>query len=128
MAVHTHPRYWGADSLSWRPARWIVSEPSGDKANLDAESLFIPVQGTYFPWSDGQRNCPGKKFAQVEFVAVIANLFRRHRVVAERVVGENEEQARRRVLETVNNSAVKMLLQMKDPARVGVKWIRTEQQ
>lgn len=126
MAVHTHPRYWGADSLSWRPARWMVLNPLGGKAGLDAESLFTPVQGTYFPWSDGQRNCPGKKFAQVEFVAVIANLFRGHRVLPERLAGESEEQARRRVLEIVDDSAVKMLLQMKDPARVGVRWTRRE--
>lgn len=126
MAVHAHPRYWGADSLSWRPARWIVLDPLGGKAGLDAESLVIPVQGTYFPWSDGQRNCPGKKFAQVEFVAVIANLFHGHRVLPERMVGESEEGARRRVLETVDDSAVKMLLQMKDPARVSVRWMRRE--
>lgn len=126
MAVHAHTRYWGADSLLWRPARWIVSDPLGSKAGLDAESLFMPVQGTYFPWSDGQRNYPGKKFAQVEFVAVIANLFREHKVLPKRMVGESEKRARRRVLETVDDSAVKMLLQMKDPARVAVRWMRRE--
>ena len=126
MAVHTYPRYWGADSLSWRPGRWIISDTLGDKADLDAESLFSPVKGTYFPWSDGQRNCPGKKFAQVEFVAVIANLFRGHRVLPEQTAGKSEKQARQSVLETVADSAVKMLLQMKDPARVGVRWISRE--
>lgn len=124
MAVHTHPRYWGANSLSWCPARWIVSDALGGKAGLDGETLFVPVQGTYFPWSDGQRNCPGKKFSQVEFVAVIANLFREHTVLPEPMVGESEEQARRRVLETVDDSAVRMLLQMKDPARVAVRWVK----
>ena len=93
---------------------------------MDSESLFTPARGTFFPWSDGQRNCPGKKFAQVEFVAVIANLFRKHRVQPERMVGETEEQARRRVLEIVDDGAVKMLLQMKDPARVSVRWTRRE--
>lgn len=88
----------------------------GGKAGLDTESLFMPVKGTYFPWSDGQRNCPGKKFVQVEFVAVIAKLFHGHRVLPERRKGESEELARRRVLETV-----------KDPARVGVRWTRREQ-
>ena len=124
MAVHTHPRHWGADSLLWRPSRWIVSDRVGLKAGLDAETLFVPAQGTYFPWSDGQRNCPGKKFSQVEFVAVIATLLHEHRVKVERKVGESEEQAQRRVLETVDDSAVRMLLQMKDPERVAVTWTR----
>lgn len=126
MAVHAHPRYWGADAPSWRPARWIVSDPTGSKVGLDAESIFVPAQGTYFPWSDGQRSCPGKKFAQVEFVAVIANLFRGHRVLPERRAGESEAQARRRVIEAVNDSTVKMLLQMKNPASVAVRWTKRE--
>ena len=125
MAVHAHPRYWGADSLLWRPARWNISDPLGT-GGLDAENVFTPAPGTYFPWSDGQRNCPGKKFAQVEFVAVIAKLFRDHRVQPEQMVGESEEQARTRVLEVVKDSTVKMLLQMKDPTRVALRWIRKE--
>ena len=126
MAVHAHPRYWGEDALSWRPARWMTSDTSGEKTGLDAETLFTPVQGSYFPWSDGQRNCPGKKFAQVEFVAVIAHLFYGHKVLPERMVGESEEQARRRLLDVVNDGAVKMLLQMKDPARVSMRWMSRE--
>ena len=126
MAVHVHPRYWGADALSWRPTRWIKTGSLPAEAGVNGECLFTPAQGTYFPWSDGQRNCPGKKFAQVEFVAVIATLFRRHRVLPERMLGESEEGAQRRVLETVDDGAVKMLLQMKDPSRVGVRWMRRE--
>lgn len=91
VAVHTYPRYWGADSLSWRPSRWIISDSLGSRAGLKTESLFMAVKGTYFPWSDGQRTCPGRKFAQVEFVAVIANLFRGYRVLPMRMVGESEE-------------------------------------
>ncbi|MCJ1334603.1 hypothetical protein MMC10_011315 [Thelotrema lepadinum] len=126
MAVHAHPNYWGTDALSWRPARWIVSDPSSQRIGLETESVFTPARGTYFPWSDGQRNCPGKKFAQVEFVAVIARLLRRHRVLPERFVGESEAQAHQRVLEVVNDGSVKMLLQMRDPSRVSVRWVKRE--
>lgn len=65
MALHTHPRYWGEDALAWRPSRWIV--PSTEQSNganlefLDGESLRVPRQGTFVPWSEGARVCPGKK-------------------------------------------------------------------
>jgi cytochrome P450 len=41
---------------------------------------MTPKQSNYFPWSDGPQNCPGAKFAQVEFIAVLACLLRDHRV------------------------------------------------
>ncbi|KAI1485519.1 hypothetical protein F5X96DRAFT_659588 [Biscogniauxia mediterranea] len=35
---------------------------------------------TFIVWSEGARDCPGRKFSQVEFVATIASLFRDWRV------------------------------------------------
>jgi cytochrome P450 len=127
MAVHCHPRYWGNDSLSWRPHRWIISNHQTEGCDADRESFHTPERGTFIPWSDGQRNCPGKKFAQVEFVAVIARLLSSHKLVPEKHLGESDEQAQQRVLQTVNDSSVKMLLQMKNPAAIGVRWMKREE-
>ncbi|KAL8637803.1 MAG: hypothetical protein Q9228_004965, partial [Teloschistes exilis] len=74
-ALHTHPRYWGDDSLQWRPSRWIISStpsfsnpPSSSTTpnnpnhstptqnlaqTLPTERLLAPRKGTYIPWSDG---------------------------------------------------------------------------
>ena len=117
QASHTHPRTWGADSLVWRPQRWI--KEAGD---LDSESIIQPPKGTYFPWAEGARNCPGKKFAQVEFVAVVAALFRDHRAEPVRRSGENAEAANTRVLDVVKDSNVELLLQMRNPQNVQVVW------
>ncbi|PQE30165.1 cytochrome p450 protein [Rutstroemia sp. NJR-2017a WRK4] len=119
QALHTHPRHWGNDSLVWRPERWI--ENSGDPEN---ETLFNPRKGTYFPWAEGIRNCPGRKFAQVEFVATLTALFRHH--VAEPVPLKNEsmDAARKRTLEVVKDSNVELLLQMANPRSVSVRWIQ----
>jgi cytochrome P450 len=38
------------------------------------------TRGSYIPWSDGARVCPGEKFAQVEFVALMAAIFKEHRI------------------------------------------------
>ncbi len=85
-----------------------------------------PLKGSYLPWSDGPRVCPGRKFAQVEFVAVIAFLFRQHRVRPATLGGESPEAATERVLRTVNDSEVGITLQMRKPKSVSVIWSRRE--
>lgn len=127
VALHTHPRYWGQDALLWRPSRWIV--PSTERSNVinlevsDEEILRVPTQGTFVPWSEGARICPGKKFAQVEFVAVIATLFRTHHVNPVLQSGESVGHARQRILNMVMDSNMGFLLQIRNPTSVSVEWI-----
>lgn len=117
QAMHTLPYHWGNDSLVWRPQRWITGSGS-----LESERLFKPLKGTYFPWSEGIRNCPGKKFAQVEFVATLVVLLTNHVAEPATRTGESLEDARTRVLAVVKDSNVKLLLQMRDPRSVSVTW------
>lgn len=128
MALQTHPRYWGRDSLTWRPSRWIVNSSHSTCADLGTrlgqETLLTPDKGTFIAWSEGVRNCPGKKFAQVEFVATMAALFRNHRADPIAQGGEMPDAARKRVLEVVKDSNVELLLQMRNPDSVSVKWSR----
>lgn len=128
IAVHTHPRHWGEDSLVWRPSRWIIPGPNSESSDLHTrltqETLYVPPKGTYFPWSDGQRNCPGKKFTQVEFAAVIASLFRDHRVRPIMNPGETHMEAKKRILEVIEDSTLRLLLQMRDPGRLSLAWER----
>ena len=131
MALHAHPRYWGEDALVWRPSRWIevspnsTSEPEEDVgAQISRERLLVPRKGVYFAWSEGARGCPGKKFAQVEFVATMATLFRSHRVDPVPRKEETLDQARHRVLEVVKDTRMQLLLQMRDPDSVAVTWSR----
>ncbi|KAI9645858.1 hypothetical protein NHQ30_005294 [Ciborinia camelliae] len=118
QAMHTHPRHWGSDSLVWRPSRWI--ENPGD---LEKETLFNPPKGTYFPWSEGIRNCPGKKFAQVEFVATLTALLQNHCAEPVPLGAESLDAARKRTLDVVKDSNVELLLQMANPKSVSVRWV-----
>ena len=122
QSLHTDPKHWGKDSLRWRPQRWITHPSPDGKSNLESEELFQPAKGVYFPWAEGARNCPGKKFAQVEFVATLVALLRNH--VAEPVPrsGESLDDARRRTLAVVKDSNVELLLAMRNPRSVSVRW------
>jgi hypothetical protein len=123
VAIHSSPESWGEDSLVWNPHRFIRT------ADTDSEEIHIPEPGTFMPWSSGPRVCPGKKFAQVEFVAAIAVLFRNHGVRAVSLEGESQGETRARVLQVVNDSAVGMsapTLRMRHPEKVELVWERFE--
>ncbi|KAI5363679.1 putative cytochrome P450 [Septoria linicola] len=103
-ATHRNPRYWphnsASDLLEFRPERWLLdptsSKPSHATATEDedyateaglefdqtdkkpdtAASLFRPTKGAYLPFSEGYRSCLGRRFAQVEILAVLAVIFK----------------------------------------------------
>jgi cytochrome P450 len=91
---------------------------------FDAESILEPRKGTFMPWSDGPRACPGKKFAQVEFVAVIVTILRDYRLRPPVMNRETEEDARRRILDVVKDSRLNFSLQMRHPTRAMVSLVR----
>lgn len=106
-AVHRNPKYWptpqdasdNTDNTSdvnrFRPERWLVSsktvgefvdinyddeELRGPSGEDTSSQLFKPVKGSYIPFSDGFRSCIGRRFAQVEMLAVFAVIFSQYSV------------------------------------------------
>lgn len=112
LAMHTHPKHWGSDASVWKPSRWIDEN----------DNFLSPHPGTYFPWSEGAQNCPGKKFAQVEFVAVIGALFHVARVQPFCSQGEDLGDASKRLVEILNQSSHGVLLRMKDADSARLQW------
>ena len=105
-AVHHHPKYWpiGPSSVGhqsdlgeFQPQRWFVQtdvsaagDPRAGHSNSEQaeatrderlssimpSSLFRPHPGAFIPFSTGQRGCIGRRFAQVEMLAVVAVIFK----------------------------------------------------
>lgn len=78
-AVHRNPRYWPIAEpkpeeeppfpvSNWDPWRWLEGDGEG--------GLFRPQPGTYITFSEGARQCIGKRFAQVELCAVVARVLK----------------------------------------------------
>lgn len=122
-AFQTHARYWGDDGRVWNPKRWIASS-SEAASNIDSEELITPPKGSFIPWGEGLRACPGKKFAQVEHVAIMAAIFDNHYVAPVKHVGEDEAAARARVIDVTEDSGMVLLLQMFHPERAALQWKR----
>lgn len=58
-----------------------VSDGAGTFTGTDVSSAFIrPPRGAYVPFSDGPRGCLGRRFAQVEALAVLAVIFSQYSV------------------------------------------------
>jgi cytochrome P450 len=125
FGLHNNSEYWGADAHVWRPDRWTGYTSSKSKS-LDDETVKTPVKGSYVPWAEGPRICPGKKFSQVEYVAVIARLLRNHKIEVVKNSTETDQQARQRVISQIQNSDVKITLQMRSPESVQLRFVRRE--
>ncbi|KAI1733812.1 cytochrome P450 [Xylaria scruposa] len=116
-SVQTDPRFWGSDSLVWRPSRWIKASKAGE------EEFNLPVRGAFIGWSEGTRDCPGRKFSQVEFAAAMAVLFLRSRVNPITQGGETIDAARARIMRMIEkDSGTVLLLQLLYPDRSPLVW------
>ncbi|KAK1984493.1 cytochrome P450 [Colletotrichum cereale] len=134
IALHTAPSTWGPDALDFRPSRWLqpaAATATGEGGGAEKggqtpppQQLMTPPRGTYLPWSGGPRACPGQKMSQVEFVTVVATLFRRCTVEPAPRAGESADQARRRLLDLTRDSQPIVTLQMKRPEEVRLRWAR----
>ncbi|KAL7268289.1 hypothetical protein RUND412_009090 [Rhizina undulata] len=144
VSVHFNPEYWGEDAEVFRPSRWyipkdapIIADDSAlsptfrssavtDLGASDGPALFSqrvrkPSPGTFFPFSDGERPCLGRKFAQVELVAVLATLFRKHRIELALNPGVKMEDEKRRVEGVYLNADFKITTIITENIRV--HWI-----
>lgn len=91
------------DLASWKPQRWLLDpsrakpyaakqqhtqqqhsdteEDIGGPQSADTSPhLFNPEKGAFVPFSEGYRACLGRRFAQIEVMAVLAAIFRDYSV------------------------------------------------
>ena len=116
-AIHFDPEFWGPDPITWRPDRWIYKSSDGH------EDLIQPPAGAFLPWADGQRVCPGKKFAQVEFVAAFTTLFQKHGVMPVPKKERPLEEAQKEVVDMIDDSGITAItVQMRNPEAVAMAW------
>ncbi|KAK5045471.1 hypothetical protein LTR84_009335 [Exophiala bonariae] len=127
LAIQTLPDHW-EEPLEWRPQRWItrpsvshVKPSTLPEQSCDDEEILTPRQGTYLPWSDGPQNCPGLKFSQVEFVAVLATLLQKHRLSVVLEPGETLDQGHTRAMATSQDCDMLLLLRLRNPGNVKLR-------
>ncbi|RAL08017.1 cytochrome P450, partial [Aspergillus homomorphus CBS 101889] len=123
VALHTDPDTWGEDALEWRPARWVLA-PRGGAGAVHDEVFDAQMERHLLAWSEGPRVCPGKRFAQIEILAVLLQLLRRHRVEIVPDAGETVAQAQKRAWQRVQMSSMSLTLHIPQPERVRLRWVR----
>lgn len=115
QVCHTNPDFWGADNMQWKPERWTRKDANGRESLMDA-----PDSTLFIGWSTGPRVCPGKKFSQVEYIAVLATILRSYRVKPAQSAGESFDQARKRLTGVLEDCYFMLTVKMKRPNDTGL--------
>ncbi|RAH76589.1 cytochrome P450 [Aspergillus japonicus CBS 114.51] len=123
VALHMDPGTWGRDAAEWRPSRWVLASSTGHPG----EDVYNAEMGRkLIAWSEGPRVCPGKRFSQIEILAVLLQLFRKHTVDIVPDPGETVEEARQRAYARVQQSTMSLTLHIPQPEKVCLRWERRE--
>ncbi|KAK6197116.1 glutathione S- transferase, nitrogen catabolite repression regulator [Pestalotiopsis sp. IQ-011] len=121
-AMQTHPQYW-PNANEWQPSRWVLNAAPAEPlspAQVAQETFFVPSKTVFFPWGEGPQICPGKRFAEVEAVAVIACLFKAHRLHIKKDPGESDESVHNRFEKCVNDIDLEMLVRLRDADQISL--------
>ncbi|KAI1629025.1 putative cytochrome P450 [Exophiala viscosa] len=118
-ALHLSPR-WGPDSLEFKPQRFVAVAEDG------SETLTVPQgdSAMYAAWSFSPIICPGKKFSQVEFVAVVAYILSRYRIEPHQEAGETTEGARARLMGVLDDKYFNISTHLKRPEAAKVRFVK----
>ncbi|KAG4267187.1 hypothetical protein FPRO04_04799 [Fusarium proliferatum] len=111
--LHTSSASWGDNALQWLPSRWITAD----------DKLAPMPTGAFLPWAAGPRVCPGKKFSQVEFVAVMACLLKDYTVEPDAEGDHLKEAASRALMEEAKQSSFNFLLKVKHPEKIKLRLV-----
>lgn len=115
---HLSPR-WGPDAHVFNPKRFISkSTVTGE------EELVTPPDTLFIPWLTGPRVCPGKKFSQVEFVAIVAQIFSEYRVQVLPENNESEADARARFEGVVGQKYFNVSTHLRKPVEGAVRFVQ----
>lgn len=139
--THRNPKYWvkphqteqEAAINDFRPERWFTNtddqlenpaKTSSKEGDLQTpQSFFKPYNGSYFPWSEGQRVCLGKKYSIVELLAIYIVIFRKWSLELDVREGETIDQARDKAKKYVGDIDIVVALKPKGK-QPGIRYVR----
>ena len=118
--IHLNHKAWGLDASSFNPKRFV----SIDTATGEEVLAGPPKDVGYVPWLTGPRTCPGKKFSQVEFVAVIGSLLSRYEVEPLVRAGQSPALAREKLIDVTDDFYFNLSAHLRRPREAGIRFVQ----
>ena len=120
--VHLNHKAWGMDASSFNPKRFIWRDIATGEEILAGP----PKDAGYLPWLTGPRTCPGKKFSQIEFVAVIGSLLSGYEVEPLAKAGQSPALAREKLVEVTNEFYFNISAHLRRPREAGIRFVHRD--
>lgn len=93
--------------------------PATTLEQVAQETFFVPSKNIFVPWGEGPQICPGRRLSEVGAVAVLACLFRAHRLrIKNDSDGESDEATYGRFDKCVDDVDLVMLVRLKNADQV----------
>lgn len=108
---------WGKDTEVFNPQRFVSTSQSGE------EALVVPEGPMYSPWIFGTRVCPGKKFSQVEFVALVAQILSEWKIEVV-IDGQSDLIAKENLLKVLDDKYFNVSTHLRRPEAAGVRFVK----
>lgn len=108
---------WELDAKIFNPKRFFSRSVNG------IETLNIPSDIAFLPWMTGPRACPGKKFSQVEFVAVLASVLSRFYIKPQQDPAKTDDVTRSLLKETLDRKYFNISAHLRHPENSGLVFI-----
>ncbi|KAL3460316.1 hypothetical protein BJX64DRAFT_290315 [Aspergillus heterothallicus] len=114
-ALHSNPKYWGTGDVRTTSTEPEIYESGAPTDGVSSASTRTPKRGSYLPFSDGARGCLGKRFSQVEYLAVMTVIFCEFRVELTLEGDMSWEDARAKAQRVLDDSITLPTLTMREP-------------
>jgi cytochrome P450 len=121
ISGHLPNEFNGTEPTKFDPTRFVSMTKDGKESLRDDSDL---LKEGYMPWTNGPRACPGKKFSQVEFVAVMAKVLHAAEVrVASKSHGGESQAAPAKLAAAMHDTVFNLGTKIRDAEQYQIEFV-----
>jgi cytochrome P450 len=121
IAGYIPNKFNGLDPYIFDPKRFITRDKTGKELLIDDNEL---LKHGYMPFTIGPRQCPGKKFSQVEFTRILCTLLSKTEIrPAGGRVADGQKMAEERLKAALRNTFFNLTLSIRNADQYAIEFV-----